>query len=442
MRIRQGRQEGSVLIVVVVVMALAGITLGSYLQLVANQNLSVVRSMAWNGAISVAEAGIEEAMAHLNYNTTNRVRDGWQLVGTNVVKSKVVGDCMYKTYVNANVEPPAIISEGWVENPNDGTYLPNPRVVRVLTTNDALFAKGMVAKGLIDLNGKNIKTDSYDSTNPLYSDLSGKYDPTKSRDNGDVATNSKLINVGNADIYGKASTGPGGIVSLGANGTVGSKAWHADPSNKGKTQPGWTSDDMNVQFPDVKNPTVGATYFQWLPTAGMVYGGVSYDYIIQGPNNWTYNGDFILNNKKVLVIGDVNFFVKGNISLSGWGCITIATNSSLNLYCAGATADLRGKSIINNTGKAGAFAYWGLNSNLEVKVGGNAEFAGTVYSPHANLTLDGGGFSEYDFMGASVSKSVKMNGHYKFHYDESLGMYGPKRGYTIVTWNEVDPVSL
>src|SRR5687768_16517442 len=100
MRIRHGRREGSILIVMVVVLAIAGITLGSYLNLVANQNLSVLRSMAWNSAISVAEAGVEEAMAHLNRNGTNRLNDGWAADGT-VIPTPLTGTniVINETYV-------------------------------------------------------------------------------------------------------------------------------------------------------------------------------------------------------------------------------------------------------------------------------------------------------------------------------------------------------
>jgi hypothetical protein len=34
----------------------------------------------------------------------------------------------------------------------------------------------------------------------------------------------------------------------------------------------------------------------------------------------------------------------------------------------------------------------------------------------------------FDFMGGSVTKSVKMNSHFNFHYDETLRRVGPGRG--------------
>jgi len=52
-------------------------------------------------AILDAEAGIEDAMAHLNYNTTNRTRDNWTLTGTNVIKERALGTNKYKVYLQA-----------------------------------------------------------------------------------------------------------------------------------------------------------------------------------------------------------------------------------------------------------------------------------------------------------------------------------------------------
>src|SRR5688572_12904834 len=92
---KTAQTAGSMVVVVLIVVVVIGVTLGSYLHLVANQNLSIMRSMAWNHAVAVAEAGIEDAMAHLNFNTTNRVRDGWVLDGTNVVQEKFIGSNKY-----------------------------------------------------------------------------------------------------------------------------------------------------------------------------------------------------------------------------------------------------------------------------------------------------------------------------------------------------------
>ncbi|MDW8311020.1 MAG: hypothetical protein RMK20_16735, partial [Verrucomicrobiales bacterium] len=58
------------------------------------------------------------------------------------------------------------------------------------------------------------------------------------------------------------------------------------------------------------------------------------------------------------------------------------------------------------------------------------------YAPQAAFQLNGGGSNPRDFIGASVSRNVKMNGHFKFHYDENLRRIGPGRGYVATNWKE------
>src|SRR5262249_53592661 len=134
------------------------------------------------------------------------------------------------------------------------------RGVKATTRKDFIFAKGMVARDTINLKGNNITSDSFDSSDPNYS-TNGLYDATRTKDNGDIATNSSLndaVNVGNADIIGHVSTGPNGSVELGPNGAVGSMAW-VNGHNKG-IQDGWRTDDMNVDFPDVGVPFTGGAF--------------------------------------------------------------------------------------------------------------------------------------------------------------------------------------
>ena len=75
-------------------------------------------------------------------------------------------------------------------------------------------------------------------------------------------------------------------------------------------------------------------------------------------------------------------------------------------------------------------------SVVAIAYSGNANFVGGVYAPSAVFTLGGGGNDVWDFIGGSVTKSVQMNGHFHFHYDEALGRIGPARGYLPVSWKE------
>jgi len=432
----------------------------SYLAIVGIQNAASMRSQAWNRCIAVSEAGIEEALAHLQKNgltNNNLASDGWWILDGHYYKRRKIDDGVYEVAITPNTTSPTILSRGYVkqvqnfwDNDSDeviadlfywGTWNPQylGRTVRVETRRDGMFMKGMVAKHWIDLNGNNIVTDSFDSADPRYS-TNGLYYAPWSKDNGDVATTSGLTNgvnldIGNANIHGRLATGPRGTISIGPNGSVGSHAW-VNGGNKG-LQPGYFTDDMNVSFAPVGAP-FSTGYFT--PSAGTV-GGTNYDLVL-GTGSYLSSTVGLSSEQKVLVNGHAVWWCKGNFSLSGKAAVIIAPGASLKLYVgqttgSGVSADLSGNGVVNATGYSTNFIYYGLPSNTSLKFAGNAAFVGAVYAPNAAFNLGGGGNNTYDFVGASVTGTVTMNGHFNFHYDEALGRFGPSRGFIIASWNEI-----
>jgi hypothetical protein len=51
--------------------------------------------------------------------------------------------------------------------------------------------------------------------------------------------------------------------------------------------------------------------------------------------------------------------------------------------------------------------------------------------------MNGAGNSDEDFIGSLMAKSVNMNGHFKFHYDEALGRMPMKGRFLITSWDEI-----
>src|SRR5436189_6433925 len=105
-RILKTRQNrGSAYMTVFVVMILFGAMLAAYLKLVAGQNQLTMRSQTWNRSVAVLEAGIEEAIAHLNKNAAadltgtfnvNLTADGWaERSGGGWTKTNTVGEDYY-----------------------------------------------------------------------------------------------------------------------------------------------------------------------------------------------------------------------------------------------------------------------------------------------------------------------------------------------------------
>ena len=279
MKLLRPHRKGSVLLVTLVITGILGFTLASYLTMIGSQNRSVVRSQNWNASIPLAEAGVEEAIVHLNKNClwsditrdpVNWNADGWVSFEGGIQMTRSLGSNYYTVIIATNAPysqtQPAIFSEGYVPailarntpetffaaiGTQDQTQPKTvARKIRVRTSRNGLMTSGMTAKESIDFNGNGVTTDSFDSENPAYS-TSGQYDPLKNKDNGDVSVNFGIIDtlgIGNANIFGKVAVGPGGSISIGSNGQVGDKAWNA--THQG-IQPGHSRDDMNVSFPDV-----------------------------------------------------------------------------------------------------------------------------------------------------------------------------------------------
>ena len=501
-------QQGNTLLVTIVVTGITGFLLLAYLSLIQYQNRSNMRSQGWNSAIPVVEAGIEEALAHLNSRgITNGILacDGWTQSGSVYTMTRSLGDSFYSVsisnYVAGSTSSPVIESKGYVVRPTSlassgGLFLAAAGVantveylgrgVRARTRKLGIFSKGMVAKSSIDLNGNNIATDSFDSLDPLYS-TNGLYISSKSRDNGDVAVNASVtnsLNAGNANIKGHVAVGPGGTIAVGAQGSIGSAAW-VNGGNRG-IQPGYAANDMNVSFDDVVVPfsggfTPSGGYYStvqsvvyptgttrvvrtnWVTTSSLPAGsplpittngnggnktytykafvyitptnstGTYYDYVLEDGMNYQLPSGL---NGKVLVLGDANLVAASSLNLTG---LTIEWGKHLNLYSSASSVSLTGNTTANSDGTADSFSFWGTTNCTSITLAGNAGFTGTIYAPNADFVMNGSGSTTIDFIGASITKTARLNGHFNFHYDEALQRIGPSRGFVVTTWNEMLP---
>jgi hypothetical protein len=316
------------------------------------------------------------------------------------------------------------------------------RSIEVQVKTSAMFNVAMAALGSIDLKGNNIATDSYDSTTNLYS-TNSKYDPAKRKAGGDVVTNNTITNstftIGNANIAGHVTTGPNGSYSIGANGSVGDLAWVGVPTPGVK--PGWGANDLNVVFKDVVMPAT-----TWLPTgiagSGMggsglpIVGGVAKAYnhvfLIAGDYTVTDNGSiYVATNISVRLKVTTSSFSPSAIYVAGTG----ATAGKLAAYLTGTSATL-GTEHMTQSGVAVNMAFFGMPSVTDLAYKGNGDFTGVMYMPSADFHLAGGGSGTIDFIGASVTKTIQMNGHYNFHYDESLKKAPFNNGYVVAYWKE------
>lgn len=411
-------KQGSVLLVTLVIATLFGLFLFSYLYLVRTQRSLVARSQAWNAAMGLAESGIEETLAQLNPATpqvpvVDRTANGWGQPSGGIYgpMTRSLSNGWYSAVYTSDTFP-ILYSTGYVSVPTIPATL--SRVVRVTTTNVPLFAVAMAAINNINMNGNNLITDSFNSTLTNLSN-NGLYTSTKTSTNGDIASVSGIVNIGNANVNGTVFLGPTATNTIKNNGIV----------------TGGVTNDFNVTFPDVILPQTS-----WLAPSllSQLIGTITYNYVLSS------SGDYVINNLSGSVYVATNVVARlrltGNASPT---TITVAgpgVGSRLTIYMDGPSFTLSGQSTVDG-GVAMNLAYYGTTNNTSLNFSGNASFTGTIYAPEANFTLGGGGSTTYDFVGASVTKTVTINGHFDFHFDEALLSIGPSRGYVATSWSEM-----
>jgi hypothetical protein len=440
MRLRVNKKSGNeaggaVLLVVICIAFVLAITIMGYMYLLSSQHKLVSRSMSWNTAMAMAEAGIEDGMAQLNVsfgtNYTGSAGTNWTFSnGAYGPKSASLNGGSYSAIIiTTNGVCPSIIATGYAAVPYKLT--PVKRVVQVDTTNWPPFGVAMAVLQDVDFKGNSIVIDSYDSADPSHS-TNGMYDPAHPLATADCASLGGIVNVQNATIRGRLLTGPDGSYSLNS-GTVGDLNWNVP----GQVEPGWYRNDFNANFRDVDPP-----FNSGLPVAPVNLGTNTY---VLTTGNYYVNGDFTINSGETLYItGNTRLYVTGNFTMKSQNAsfITLAPGASLKLYVGTANGPAVATSLAQvNTSdiawNAGSFIYYGLPSNTTIGWNGNASYVGSVYAPEATFTAGGGGSTPLDYQGACVVAALKLNGHFSFHYDENLKRSAPGTGFTVIAWREL-----
>lgn len=422
--------RGSALVLTLFVTASLLIGIASYLLLVRSQYVSVKRSQAWNFSMTMAEAGVEEALAQLNPGAlattiqVDRTANGWGLPsgGFYGPASRTITNNGSYSVVFSDAQWPTIYSTGYVALPDISAKL--TRTVCVLTTNVPLFNVSLAARTNIDMSGNGVSADSFNSSDPNLS-TNGLYTSSKATTNGDIAVLYGSLKLGNHNVSGDVYLGPTASINGGTN----------QVSGKIYT-------DYNYTFPDVATPDTSG----WLPPAagGGIIGllgalvtaidGSTYTYVF---NN---SGDYKIANLSGTIYVATNAHVRLLIQGGSIDSIKIAggaaATGNLTMYVSASSFTFTGGTI-NFPGRAANFAYYGLPGNTSVNLSGNANFTGTLYAPDASLSLSGGGSNNYDFTGSCIAKSVTFNGHFMFHYDEDLLNASASRGYFAVHWSEI-----
>jgi hypothetical protein len=410
----RARNNGSILFIAVIITGVMAFSLAGYLTLASGQQRSVARSQRWNAALDISEAGIEEGLAQVNSSPNDFSANTWTPTGTNFgPQTRTLSNGNYSVLITGGPTP-TIYSTGYISAPITGDVF--SRTIRVTTQVLPLFNVALGAVGSINMNGNSMATDSWNSMTTNLSN-GGAYDQNKISTNGDVASVQGIVNIGQHTIDGNLYLGPTATYVSGTNQVDGT-----------------IDKNFNVNFPDASLPANAASALS--PTVNGLTNIISANgiYYVMNDNKSIVVAAGLTN---VTLIVYAQAFNPSSITLAGG----MTNASTLTIYddppLPGGTITLTG----NNAGGAvGArpvnFILYGLPNLSWVTLGGTSAFIGAIYAPEATLTLNGGGNAD-NLMGAAIVKSATMNGHYGFHYDEALGKFGPAKGFTANSWQEL-----
>ena len=408
--------------IVLVIAGLIGITLAAYLTWIGNQNRLAVRSQSWNAALPLMEAGIEEALAHLNSSPATWATNGFALANNVYAKRRDVTEGYYLLEISTNISTPTITCWSYHNSPLKAGYI--KRGVRV-TCLRTYSSGGLLVKNQIIMSGGS-RIDSFGSCDPAQSGPGGVYDISKSSDHVTVASTAgtaDAIHVGTAEIYGKVAVGPGGTATV-AGGSVGDMAWHAN-GNTG-FQPGSSSSDSSISISNVDPPSLGGAFS--LPPGGTV-NGTNYVRIFTGG---TYLIGAIQFSAPGLVTAPTTIYCSGAFKISGSGFIRIAPGASLKVYVAAGEISVSGGGVVNDTLVAANCSFFGMPTCDKVTVSGSGAYIGSITAPSASATLSGSA----GYFGSLTTSNATLSGGAAFHYDTCLGG-NAKQPYSPNSWTEL-----
>lgn len=446
--------RGSVLITALILSAIIGISLVSYIRLGRTALTISNRALYNNAAMNLAENGLEEAMYSINsavantsYSwsgdgwtvnpTTDRARRLWEGVRFD---QNAVGEVRVFVYNYGGAGSPLVVARSRVTL--GGGLLAGRAIekwVSVQLRRTSRFANGLVAKDTIRFSGTNASVDSWNS-DPDNSTATAAvpYSAASRRDNGSVGSISVAVDsvlVQNADIWGFAATG-GALPSVGANGLVGPFG-----TTTGTMDMSRVSTDFSANFDPVAQPAGGSAIAAVTSATTLGAAGTTNVFVT---SNINLSGGA---SSKLVIQGDVTLYLTAAagtdaISLTGNAGIEIAPGAKLVVYTAG-NVKIAGNGLLNG-GTTTATCnqpincqFWGTSTSTtkqDFQIAGNGALSCIAYAPNASLKINGNG----DVCGSFVANDITVVGNALFHYDESLGNFGGGNPFRVTRWNELN----
>jgi len=442
--------KGSVLIVALILCAVIGISLASYLQLTRSTMKMSSRAFYSNASINLAELGLEQAMWSLNKMVAGdptAAWSGWTITGANAQRtfSGYTFDQNATGFVRVHVSnylgtsgTPQFTTRATI-TPASGAVI--EKWVQVTLSPRSKFSNGLVAKDSIRFRGNNASVDSWnsdpdnDTSTPAI-----PYSASVRNDNGSIGSAS--VSVGaiamqNADIWGYVATGgePPTIGNQGLVGPFGTAAGTMDPT---RVSTDFTASFDVVAAPTTAGYTIGAITSNTTLPRGADTPAADGKYYYSAPSVNLNNQTLTISNKVVLTLTSTS----KSIDIGGGsGELHINSGATLECYAAG-DVKIAGNGLFNGCTNAAAAnqpiscQFYGTGTSpakQNYQIAGNGTLNAIIYAPNASLKVNGNG----NVSGSFVANDITLVGNAAFHYDESLGNFGGNSPYGITNWEEL-----
>jgi Tfp pilus assembly protein PilX len=473
---------GGILVTVLLVIAVMSMLAAATIYRVSSRHAASYQSVAWNEAMSSAEAGADLALLAMNNSISspstawtgwtpsdattfpktytpsipshsgegntkvfakvvvdNNVASGWMRVrstGVAELSSRIsnglgsgLEGAVRSTAGTKNHR--AVLRKPRFFTDITGGALHLPQITRTIEVmavqaKTSPYMRGLTMKNTVTMSGSSA-IDSFDSSKPAYS-TNGQYDPAKRLQHGDVASNSSgnLSDLKNSWVYGNASSNGGTI------------------QNTGHVQ-GTVTNNFQATIPDIAKP-VWTTIQSTPTTINNPSGPVTLTGGPAGsPVNYKLSTLTISNQSKALILDThaageesyINIWVTGKTTISGSGYIEQMPGVHVTIYNED-DVTISGNGYLNDSNTASYLEIFGVtpsSGTQKLTVSGNGTFIGLLNAPAFDTTISGSGA----FIGAAIVRSVVISGSGDFHYDEALNSHsgtGIPAGYYYASWAE------
>jgi len=375
--------------------------------------------------------GIVGVISVQNANIYGKVRTGPG--GTASIGSQgAVGSHAWQNAGNKGIQP------GWAFEDSNFTFPDTTAPYSSglpITAGDVLSAVGVVTNTSF-VNG----TATFPSSVPSGSVLS-----TVVTNSATVTSSSypgALSGMATNTTYTTVSTYPGAMPGLATN-IAGVTTVSAYPgpqprlttnyNNVGKKITGYTyASSFNYTYPTLVYSYPAKTYSYSLTQTSTLYTTNHYDNVLQ-------SGDYYAESLEgtVYVTGQARLVLPNGLSMNGNDQFVLSPSGSISVYAGGTSVTVGGNGVLNPSGFAGNFILYCAPSVTDFTLNGNGEFTGVVVAPNADVAMNGGGNSDQDFIGSLMANSIRLNGHFKFHYDEALSRMPANGRFLITAWDEI-----